>query len=141
MRTDNVKACERILRDVPKIRLSRKVREQEILGACNGNDATSAMRTVSILQDQQLQNLSLILDTVDSAIERLSPEWKQSVKLVYMLEERYDAVARKLNCDERTLRRWCIKALEQMSRDLLQIRGKVLSWREGWNSSIMEGTP
>ena len=132
MRTDSVKTCERILRDVPKIRLSKKVREQEVLGSPGAQP---------ILEDQQLQNLSLILDTVDSAIERLSPEWKQSVKLVYMLEERYDAVARKLNCDERTLRRWCIKALEQMSRDLLQIRGKVLSWREGWNRSIMEGTP
>ena len=139
MRTDDAKVCEGIMRDFPKIRASLRTLEQMALGTSDGervDGGTKLPEQQRIVEDVWIAELSRIVETVNAAVKALPADLQKAVILVYFLERRYDWAASELNCDPRTVRRWCYRAINAMSSKLVRLYDKVLDWREDWSNSI-----
>ncbi len=140
MRNTDIKICESILRDYHDLQSARKMRELEIMTRLpgerveGGEDIPPQQR---VMEDPHYVKLSKIVEGISSAVRSLPPSQQKAVILIYFVGMDREQASMKLHCGYATVRRWCVRAIEEIHVDLLAHYHAIVSWRNEVDAEIL----
>lgn len=141
MRIEDIRACEGIMRDVPKMKASLASMERASQGSLfsdvrvqGGGHLPAAVR---LAEDMIRCGTIEAIDVIYDAIEELDDEMRDIVIDVYFLGRRHEDAAGKLHLSRRTITRRCRDAIERIAPKVLPLYGKVIAWRNRWEEEVV----
>lgn len=142
MRIEDIRACEGIMRDVPKMKASLASMERSTQGPLfsencqvqGGEHIPAAVRlTEDIIRCATIETI----DGIHDAIEQLDDEMRDIVIEVYFLGQRHEDAADKHHLSRRTVTRRCRDAIERIAPKVLPLYGNVIAWRNRWEQEVV----
>lgn len=141
MRTEDIRACEGIVRDLPKMQMSLGWMERATEGGgydCERVQGGSRLpAAVRLSENRMRDDTQKAVERMKCAIDALDGRTKEIVVNVYILGMKHEDAAVKLGMNRRTLSRRCREAMEEIAPDVLPLYGKVIAWRDEWENSIV----
>jgi DNA-directed RNA polymerase specialized sigma24 family protein len=133
VKSDDIRLCEGILRDYPDIKKSLKIRELEILTKGFEEENVDGGRYIPkeqrIVEDREYSELSRIVETITRAIETLSKDEQEVVRLVYFLGMSRTEAGVVMHCCNSSIRQWSVRALTKIKSRVLRLLPSVDEWR------------
>lgn len=138
MRKSEMMICEDMLRDYGEMKRTLIMIERASLCGAPDNERVSggsALPCVARMSEYPMRaDIISATEAIASALCRLDLQTRAIVVRVYMQRVSPDELCGAYNVDARTLRRWCNKAVEIMSEELLPLAGIVSRWRRVWQA-------
>lgn len=142
MRIEDIRACEGIMRDIPKMSASLVAMERSShgnllndIGKVQGGEHIPA--AVRLSEDRIRNGTIETIQKASDIINELPHELREIIVDVYFLGMRHEDAALKLGLNRRTLTRKCRSAIEHIAPTILPLYGRVLAWRNKWENDIV----
>lgn len=142
MRLEDIRACEGIMRDVPKMKMSLVMMERASMGGASWDaervqSGPSLPAAVRLSENELRSGVLDVLDRIEGAIKKLNREERDVVINVYFLGLRHEDAASRLHMTRRTVARWCRNIVERIAPKILPLYGKVIGWRQVYEDEIV----
>lgn len=141
MRIEDIRACEAILRDAPKMKLSLAAMEREAVGGITLDErvqhSAPIPTAVRLSENKFRSGIIETIETIDKAVNKLDKQMRDIVISVYFLGQRQEDAAMQYSMNRRTVTRRCREAIEKIAPHVLPMYGYVIKWREQYDRDIV----